>query len=314
MRNVKRLWGVIGCMALCLLVLISMQIASSWNQPEPTKPTVQQTAKDNERIVAAIGSRKITIGELETALEQHYGAELLNQIIDREAINLEGKETGISVTNAEIERELKRMQQGYESEGQFYESMKVQLGMSKEQLREDVYYKLLLDKLATRNITITDAQVEEYIQTHPDEFKSEVKFHIRIIVVSTKEQANKVLSDLAKGEDFATLARDRSLDDNTSNGGGDLGWIEENDPFVAAPIMNAAKQLQVGETSKPITVDNGYAIVDLRDQQEKPNPELSFIKENVRRELALRNAPPLKEIVTKLRMKWGSDIIDPRFK
>jgi foldase protein PrsA len=314
MRNVKRLWGVIGCMALCLLVLISLQIARSWNQPEPTKPTEQQTVKDNERIVAAIGSRKITIGELETALEQRYGAELLNQIIDREAISLEGKETGISVTNAEIERELKRMQQGYESEGQFYESMKVQLGMSKEELREDVHYKLLLDKLATRNITITDAQVEEYIQTHPDEFKSEVEFHIRIIVVSTKEQANKVLTDLAKGEDFATLARDRSLDDNTSNGGGDLGWIEENDPFVAAPIMNAAKQLKVGETSKPIAVDNGYAIVNLRDRREKPNPELSFIKENVRKELALRNAPPLKEIVTKLRAKWGSAIIDPRFK
>jgi foldase protein PrsA len=314
MRNVKRLWGVIGCMALCLLVLISLQIARSWNQPEPTKPTEQQTVKDNERIVAAIGSRKITIGELETALEQRYGAELLNQIIDREAISLEGKETGISVTNAEIERELKRMQQGYESEGQFYESMKVQLGMSKEELREDVHYKLLLDKLATRNITITDAQVEEYIQTHPDEFKSEVEFHIRIIVVSTKEQANKVLTDLAKGEDFATLARDRSLDDNTSNGGGDLGWIEENDPFVAAPIMNAAKQLKVGETSKPIAVDNGYAIVNLRDRREKPNPELSFIKENVRKELALRNAPPLKEIITKLRAKWGSAIIDPRFK
>jgi foldase protein PrsA len=294
-------------MALCLLVLISLQIARSWNQPEPTKPTEQQTVKDNERIVAAIGSRKITIGELETALEQRYGAELLNQIIDREAISLEGKETGISVTNAEIERELKRMQQGYESEGQFYESMKVQLGMSKEELREDVHYKLLLDKLATRNITITDAQVEEYIQTHPDEFKSEVEFHIRIIVVSTKEQANKVLTDLAKGEDFATLARDRSLDD-------DLGWIEENDPFVAAPIMNAAKQLKVGETSKPIAVDNGYAIVNLRDRREKPNPELSFIKENVRKELALRNAPPLKEIVTKLRAKWGSAIIDPRFK
>jgi foldase protein PrsA len=314
MRNVKRLWGVIGCMALCLLVLISLQIARSWNQPEPIKPTEQQTVKDNERIVAAIGSRKITIGELETALEQRYGAELLNQIIDREAISLEGKETGISVTNAEIERELKRMQQGYESEGQFYESMKVQLGMSKEELREDVHYKLLLDKLATRNITITDAQVEEYIQTHPDEFKSEVEFHIRIIVVSTKEQANKVLTDLAKGEDFATLARDRSLDDNTSNGGGDLGWIEENDPFVAAPIMNAAKQLKVGETSKPIAVDNGYAIVNLRDRREKPNPELSFIKENVRKELAFRYAPPLKEIVTKLRAKWGSAIIDPRFK
>ena len=41
------------------------------------------------------------------------------------------------------------MQQGYESEQQFYESMKSQLGMSEQEIKEDVSNKLLLEKLAT---------------------------------------------------------------------------------------------------------------------------------------------------------------------
>ena len=58
----------------------------------------------------------MTILELQTAFERHYGAELLGQMLDREVIRLEGNETGTSIGSAEINRELKRMQQGYESE------------------------------------------------------------------------------------------------------------------------------------------------------------------------------------------------------
>ncbi|MEW9702478.1 peptidylprolyl isomerase [Paenibacillus sp. SI8] len=315
MRNVKRLWGIISLMAVCMLVLTSLLIVRSTNRPEPTHPPEpqQQGEKDNERVVAKIGNREITIQELQTALERHYGSELLNQILDREAIRLEGNETGTTIGNAEIERELKRMQQGYESEDQFYASMKNQLGMSKEEIKEDVNNKLLLEKLATRNIVITDTTVDDYIKTHPDEFKQETEYNIQQIIVSTKDQANKVLAELAKGGNFAVLARDRSLDDATNNSGGDLGWIEGDDPFVAAPVLDAAKQLKVGEVSKPVSVEQGFAIVKLKNRREKTNPDRAFIRENVRRELALQEAPPLKEYVASIRAKWGVNIIDPQF-
>ncbi|MFC5452627.1 peptidylprolyl isomerase [Paenibacillus aestuarii] len=315
MRNEKRLWGVIGLMAVCILVLASLLIARSTNQPESTQsPVPQQRGEtDKERIVAKVGNREITIQELQTALERQYGTELLNQLLDREALQLEGSETGTTIGDAEIDRELKRMQQGYESEDRFYASMKDQLGMSKEQIREDVHNKLLLEKLATSKIVITDAMVNDYIKTHPDEFKQETEYNIQQIIVSTKEQANKVLAELAKGEDFAILARDRSLDDATNNSGGDLGWIEGNDPFVEAPILEAAKQLKIGDVSKPVQVQQGFAIVKLKSRRDKENPDQAYIRDNVRKELALQEAPPLKEFVAGLRAKWGVKIMDPQF-
>jgi foldase protein PrsA len=313
---VKRLWGVIIVMAVGNLVLASLLVTHTINQSVPSQPPEpeKQGEQKNDRVVAKVGNRDMTILELQTALERHYGAELLGQMLDREVIRLEGNETGTTIESAEINRELKRMQQGYESEQQFYASMQNQLGLSEQEIKEDVTNKLLLEKLATKHIQITDAQVEDYMNTHADEFKQDIEFNILQIIVSTKDQANKVIAELAKGESFATLARDRSLDDATNNTGGDLGWIEGDDPFVAAPVLEAAKLLKVGEVSKPVSLPQGFAIVKLKNRREKVNPDLAFVRENVRRELALREAPPLKDYVQQLRGKWKVNILDPQLR
>ncbi|SEC38339.1 peptidylprolyl isomerase [Paenibacillus sp. GP183] len=314
MRNVKRLWGIIGCLTVGILLLSALLITRSSPKPDQTQPQRTQPpsqVKEDERIVAKIGNRLITFRELQTALISQHGSELLNVMLDREALRVEGAEAGIQIEKAEIERELKRMQQGYESETQFYQSMKDQLGMSRDELKEDVHYKLLLERIATQNIPITDKQVDDYIKIHPDEFKSVIELSIAQIIVSSREQANKVIGELNKGADFAILARDRSIDDVTANHGGDLGWLEEGDPFIAEEIMNAAKMLKVGEYSKPITVQQGFAIVKLKDRRTKSDPNRSFIRDNVKRELALQKAPPLKDIVKKLREKWKAEIKDP---
>lgn len=313
MRNVKRLWGVIIAMSICILVLASLLISHAINQSEPRQSPEpeQQGENKNTRVVAKVGNREITMEELQTALAHHYGPEQLGQMLDREVIRLEGNESGTKVESAEINRELKRMQQGYESEQQFYDSMQSQLGMSEQEIKEDVSNKLLLEKLATASIHITDTQVETYITSHADEFKQETEYNIQQIIVSTKEQATKVIAELAKGESFVILARDRSIDDATNNSGGDLGWIEGDDPFVEAPILESAKLLKVGKVSEPIPVSQGFAVVLLKDRRDKNNPDLVFIRENVRRELALQQAPPLKDYIALLRSKWKVSVVDP---
>jgi foldase protein PrsA len=317
MRNAKRLWGAIGLQAVCIIVLLTLLLLRSDPKPDaPQQPAnPQQTpGADQTKAVAKIEGRTITEADLQEELAQRYGAELLNQMLDREAIRLEANELGIAVESGEIDKELKRMQQGYESEQQFYDSMKEQLGMTKEQIREDTLYKLLLERIATRNIQITDDQIDEYIRTHPEEFKKDVELHIAQIITANKDQANKVVAELDKGEDFAVLARDRSLDDATANSGGDLGWVQEDDPFVPAPIMKAVKQLKPGEYGGPIPLENNrYAVVMLKERKEKQGPDPKTVRDSVRKQLALSEAPPLKDVVKKLREKHGAVILNPAF-
>jgi foldase protein PrsA len=305
MRNIKMLWGVNALLLLAVVILSSVLFAKLNESHAELKP---EETKQNPRVIATIGEKTITSKDLEQQLLQKYGTELLDQMVDHEVIRMEGKAKGIDVEESEIAQELKRMQQGYDSEAQFYESMKEQLGLSAEALKTDVYDKLLLEKLATKSITITNDQVDAYMKAHPDEFRSSAQIRLQQIVVSSKEQAAKVLADAANGIDFAQIAKNRSLDDATRDKGGDLGWVDEDDPFIVPDLLNAAKKLKVGEISKPLDVQGEIYIIKLRDRKEESKGKLDERFENVRKEMALREAPPMKDIIKKLREQWKVSI------
>ncbi|MCZ8517593.1 peptidyl-prolyl cis-trans isomerase [Paenibacillus filicis] len=310
MRNVKLLWGVIGVLLIAVLVLSSVLTANSFKPSQASRIPDQTNQADKQRVIATVGELSITNLNLEEQLKKKYGRELLNQMIDHEVIRMEGSAQGITVNESELKQELKRMQQGYDNEAQFYQAMKDQLGFTPEALRADVTDKLLIEKLATKNIRIGDDAVDAYIRTHPEEFRSGVQLRLQQIVVSGKDQAAKVMADLAKGMEFAQVAKERSLDDATRDTGGDLGWVEEDDPFIAEPILKAAKQLGTGEVSKPFDIGGKLAIIRVKDRKERGKEAQDAIREKVRKELALQEAPPIKEVLGKLRDKWKVQILE----
>jgi foldase protein PrsA len=336
MRTTTRLWGLVALEAVAIAALLGVMAfrGSGWaggaaggvgaggssgsgrtqtGTPAPGAAGAAGAGEaDAARTVARIDGHTFTLGELQEELGKRYGTTLINQMLDREAIRLEGKALGIGVTPAEIDKDLKRQQQGYDSEEQFYKSMKEQLGMTRDQIREDTLYKLLLERIATRNIDVSDDQVSDYIASHPDEFPSSVELHVAQIVSASKEQADKAYAELGKGTDFATVARDRSIDDATANGGGDLGWVEENDPFVPAPLMKAARALKPGAYSQPIALEQGrYGIVKLVERRQRQGADPQTVREQVRKQLALSEAPPLQDLVKQLRTKYHAAITDP---
>ncbi|CAG7656387.1 peptidyl-prolyl cis-trans isomerase [Paenibacillus allorhizosphaerae] len=310
MRNVKVLWGTIAVLLIAVISLSSVLTANSLKQSNVGMTPDQTKQDDRARPIATVGDKTITVRMLEEQLMSKYGRELLNQIIDHEVIRMEGKAQGISVDDSEVQQEIKRMQQGYDSEEQFFKAMKEQLGFTPEALKKDIYYKLLSEKIAMQGIRITDEQVEAYIKAHADEFKTPAQLKLAQIVTANKDQANRALNDLAKGSDFAQVAKERSLDDATRENGGDLGWLEEDDPFIPAAVMKSAKQLKPGQTSAPIEVDGAFVVLKLKERKEalKTGSD-NAIKEQVRKEMALREAPSIKEIIKKLREKWKVTIL-----
>ncbi|TBL69040.1 peptidylprolyl isomerase [Paenibacillus thalictri] len=314
MRNVRLLWGIIGLLfaAVAALSFIAMRSVFPHVESE-NRNNPPSSSSEQQHIVAVVGNKQITAGQLQSNLNARYGNDILNQMLDQEVVRLEAEQLEIKVSRSEIDNELKRMQQGYDGEAEFYKAMKDQLGMTKEQLREDVYYRLLLEKIAIKDVPVRDEWVDEYIRLHPEEFKKPAELKIQQIIVGNQEQANKVLDDLKKGADFAGLAKDRSLDDATRNSGGDLGWVEENDPFVPAPVLKAAKGLKKGEVSKPFELAGKYAMIKLNDRKEQGGETADGLHERVRKELALREAAPLPEVTRKLREKWKAQITDPEF-
>ncbi|WP_019536387.1 peptidyl-prolyl cis-trans isomerase [Paenibacillus ginsengihumi] len=303
MRNVKMLWATNAVLLTAVIVLSSILAAEIFRAPASPEPSEPGTAHADD-VVAVIGDTEITRQQLLDHLVQKYGKEQLNQMIDTEVVQLEGQSLGISVTPAEIEQELKRMQQGYDSEQQFYESMKEQLGLTREALENDIYNKLLTEKLAIKDIRIDDALVDEYVKAHPEQFAGRVQMHLQIIVVGSLDHANRAMNDIARGTDFEAVAKERSLDDATRDAGGDMGWVEADDPFVPRAVMDAVKTMRTGEVSKPLKIDDQYVIVKVKERKEEAPLDMKIVREQVRKELALQEAPPIRDMLAKLRDKW----------
>ncbi len=88
--------------------------------------------------------------------------------------------------------------------------------------------------------------------------ESENEITLQIIVVSSQSEALDILDRVRKGEDFATLAKTRSID-STADSGGYMGRVA---PARLRPELRAGLEgLQPGEVSHPIKTTLGYAIL-----------------------------------------------------
>jgi foldase protein PrsA len=306
MKHTKPLWGTIVILIAACLVLVRIAMTDTQARSPNVSP-----GREESRIIARIGDKTITSDMVKQKVYSKYGLEMLNQMLDHLAIQLEADDRGLRVEEKDITAELTRMQQGYGSEEEFYQSMKEQVGMTREDLHEDVYFKLLVEKAATSDIVVGENEISEYIKEHPEEFVATEQFRLQYILNETLDQANRTYQLAMDGNDFSTLAKERSLDVNTASEGGDLGWIEENDPFVSPSILKAAKAMEVGGISQPVQTDGGYAVVKLleRKQDKKGDPEA--IRETVRKQLALQKAPSIKDYTKQLRDKWKATLVDP---
>ncbi len=316
MRKVNILWGATGVLLIGLIVMVCLAVYAKSVLPGTGSAGRDDpgVGRDDNRAIAKIGDRIISYREFMQELEDSYGLELLNRMLDREAVMQEAKSLNITVEEREIDEELKQMQQGYDSEQQFYESMKEQLGLTKEELREETLYKLLLERIAIRGIEVSEEEVDEYIRNHPEELASQTKLHIYQIIVPTEEEAQKIIAELKGGADFAELAIERSIDESTANNGGDAGFVQLNDPFVQPPIMEAAKSLDVNAISGPIEVDEGYAVIKLAGREQMDGYEKRKWREKIRKEIALGRAASLTDTVKRLREKRNAVILDPKYR
>jgi foldase protein PrsA len=290
-----------------LLTLLASLIMTSGCKSDPLP--AETAAKDE--IVATVGNVSIYRQQLLEKLVSSHGSETLRGMLLSEAVNEEAKSLRITVTDDELEQELNLMRQGYEDEEQFYKAMEEQLGMNREELREDAQYRLLLEKLAIHDVTVTDSEIDQYLQEHREEFQPLKKYQIAQIVVGKKEQAQELLVQIADGEDFGVLARKFSLDEFSADQGGDLGWVEDQDPFETPGVLQVVEGMHVGEVNGPIPTDQGYIVVKLNGRSVEKTKSDEAIHLEARRQIALDKAVSMKDLEKVLLEKYNAKVTEP---
>ena len=322
MSREKWLWGLCGALAAlsaALAVLLAMSATSAgdsespaagerWNEGSPAgEGTKPGEGSANGRKIAQAGQVALLEDEFMQNLRETFGAEYVRQWLKETVVRLEAQSLGVNVTRADIDEELNRMQVGYDSEQEFYRVMEEQLGMTEEALRADALYRLMLEGVATARVEVTEADVEAYIEANPEEFALMRDIRYAQIVVDSEERANLVLKQLSEGVAFDLLAKDVSLDESTANAGGDSGWVAEDDPFIPPVVSEALAGMEVGDISPPLLEGDGrWLVVTLLGRRTIDPLDDSSVKEELRRELALAQAPSLFDVEARLLEKYNA--------
>ncbi len=249
---------------------------------------------------------------------------ILKQLIDNEILMQRAEKLGLLATDDEVNSKLAEIKSPFSQE-EFDKRLKdrgITLDDFKRDLRRSITVDKVLNKEVTSKINITDADITSYYDQHKAEFNLiEPQYHLAQIVVTTQpnpqiKSPNKAQNDaearkkiqmvenrLDSGEDFATVAMAFSEQPETSQNGGDLGFVPESSLKGDRMAYEAINRLKPGQYTPPMPVADpnshqiyGYRVVKLISKEAAGQRELQDprVQQAIREQLRDRREQLLK--------------------
>ena len=150
--------------------------------------------------------------------------------------------------------------------------------------RQEIERNELLARTIINDTVNSKPISDDMLKAEYENFKTRMgnkEYSISHIQVKTEAEAKDVIGQLAKGVDFAKLAKEKSLDTRSKDNGGSIPWVTKN--LIAPPLANAAEKLQKGLfTTIPVQTRMGWHVLKLDDVRDAKAPAFDKVKESLR--------------------------------
>ncbi|OQY27744.1 MAG: hypothetical protein B6244_09555 [Candidatus Cloacimonetes bacterium 4572_55] len=188
---------------------------------------------------------------------------------------------------------------------------------------EDLNRRVILREYYKREVqeksVLTDDQLQEYYDTHKDEFVDEKKIKVRQIVTEDENGAKSIKKRLEDGEKFEDIAKEESIDEPTAKRGGLMGFLSENNNYIpyvgkSDDFKTAAFALSLNTVSDPIESTKGYhiiEIVEMQDRREKPFDEVKTQIESILKPQHLKES--IDNLGVELKKNYGYEFFEENF-
>lgn len=240
--------------------------------PEPLPPGQQKLA-----VMADVNDEKITRQDLAREALRHYGADVLDSLVNKHLIAQHCQAHNLVVTQEEVSAEIDRMAERFGlPTDQWLKMLKEQRNINPAQYAKDIIWPTVaLRKIAASRCEPTEAEVFAAYET---QFGPAVQ--TRLITVSDPNKAKMVrAAAVQKPEEFGNLAKQYSEDPNSASAKGLIQPIRKHlgDPKLG----QVAFAMQPGEISEIIAVDNQYILLKCEQHIPARNVPLDQVKKTL---------------------------------
>jgi peptidyl-prolyl cis-trans isomerase C len=248
-----------------VLGLATLSLSPAFAQEAaPSAPAQAAAPADPAAVVATVNGKNITEADLSLAEGE----------LSQQFAQLPPEQRRAAALSAAIEIKVladKAVADGLDKDAEFQRRVAFlqQRALHGEMVEKEVVGKITDDELRAR--------YDKEIAAQPP--VNEV--HARHILVTTKEEAEKIIKELDGGADFQKLANEHTNDPSGKTNGGDLGYFG---PGQMVPEFDkAAQALAVGAyTKEPVQTQFGWHVIKVEDKRAKQPPAFDAVKENVR--------------------------------
>lgn len=133
-------------------------------------------------------------------------------------------------------------------------------------------------------LDISQAELQEEYKRQAEKTKENlIEYKARHILTSSKEEAEKIITSLNKGQNFSELAKQFSIDTSAKKGG-DLGWF--NAKQMVPEFSEALSLLKKGGYSQtPVRSGRGWHIIFRENFRTKQPPALEKVRQSLENRL-----------------------------
>lgn len=244
------------------------------------------TLSGNE-VVLRVGERTITLREFfedydRAKLERGIAGDpqaaealksaLISETVKRELILRRAREKGITVQAEEVAAEIGRIRVHYP--GDSFREMLAEQYVAYDEWIERQKVRLLVEKTVDEELVnkmaVSEEDARAWFAAHPEIAVEPAKVRVLQILVATEEEAKLIRSRIAKGEDFASLARERSVSPEGLTGG-ELGVFSLGE---VPEMMNVVFTLPVNTLSDVVQSEYGFHLFKVMEST--PSRTLDF--------------------------------------
>ncbi|MGM0874689.1 MAG: peptidylprolyl isomerase [Bacillota bacterium] len=237
----------------------------------------------------------ITKEEFYNELKVQAGDKVLKQMVETMLLEKEYK-----VTDKEIDAKIKDYKKQFGGEEGLKQALE-QNGVPDEQaFKKLVARELLAQKATTDGVKVSEEEIKKEFE---DKYKEEIK--ASHILVKDEKTANEVKAKLDKGEDFAQLASEFTIDPGSKDKGGDLGYFIKG--MMVPEFDEVVFSLKVNKVSDPLKTQYGYHIIKVTD---KKTNTFEDKKDVIEKELKFAKAKPIDTLISKLQKEADINIKD----